>query len=84
MKMTNKNKYTKLEIKLYEDLTKIHITYTKMIRIISERFSILSKNQRTDDKKKKWIGNIFEELIEIRKILKEAKIPKKFLILNKL
>ncbi len=76
-----KRKYTELEIELYEKLAEIHFIYTKIVKTISGRFSIAPEQRRNNNK---WKTNVFDELIKMRKVLKQAKIPKKFFIINSL
>ncbi len=77
-----KKKYTKLEIKLYEDLAKIHSIHNKM----SETFknNILNYARQNEKEMDKWVMKIVYSLVDFKEVLKEIKIPKKFLILNSL
>ncbi len=77
-----KNKYTKLEIELYENLAKIYFIHDEMI----ETFRNNVPNYANQNKKEmgKWVLKIVYFSSDLRKVLDEAKIPKKFLILNKL
>ena len=75
-------KYTKKEIELYERLTEIGIISENM----SKMFSKSIQNYANQKKKEmdKWVGKIVNNLVDLNKVLKKTKIPKKFLILNKL
>ena len=75
-------KYTDKEIRLYEGLTEIGIISENM----SEIFSKSVQNYANQKKKEmdKWVGKIVNNLVDLNKVLKKTKIPKKFRILNKL
>ncbi len=75
--MTTK-KYTKKEIELYGNLAKVYSVHKKMMSIFNDNIVklVVGKN----DVIKEFIGNLWD----MELILKEAKIPKKILILNSL
>ncbi len=77
-----KKKYTKLEIKLYEDLAKIYSVHKKMTETFSK--NILNYSRQTKKEMDKWVMKIVQHLVEFDKVLRGVKIPKKFLIINKL
>ena len=68
--------YTKLEIKLYEKLTQVSLAYKKF----SEEFL----GSISDVKNNKKMKDTFTRFIELGAIMGNIKIPKKFLILNRL
>lgn len=75
-------KYTKLEIELYEKLTEIHLIQNKMSKIFSNNvINYANQNKKELDL---WVRKIVYNLVGLDKVLEEAKIPKKFLILDKL
>ncbi len=73
-------KYTDKEIKLYEVLAKINSANNDMIRVFANNIGELLKIENSNE----WMDKFTKELFVINEILKKAKIPKKFLILNKL
>jgi len=80
--MDKKKEYTKLEIELYERLTKIYFIQNKMSKIFSNNI----RNYANQSKKELdlWVRKIVYNLVGLDKVLEEAKIPKKFLILEEL
>lgn len=68
--------YTDKEIRLYGVLTKLHFINEDLAKSIYAYF--------VKGKKEEKMMEIFENQIKISKVLKQIKIPKKFLILNKL
>lgn len=69
-------KYTELEIELYEKLTKISLNFKK--------FSEVFYDSLLHSKDYKGIKNTLIKFIELEGLIRHIKIPKKFLILNKL
>lgn len=75
-------KYTKKEIKLYEALTNIYSVSNEMFEIFNKNIFNYANQDR--EQMNRWVRKIVDNLVELDRVLKEAKIPKKFLILNKL
>lgn len=71
-----KKQYTKLEIKLYERLTQIILAFGG--------FSEKWKDSVINYKDNKKIRKTIEEFVNLSNLIGDTKIPKKFLILNKL
>lgn len=74
-------KYTKLEIELYEKLVDILLYFKEFEKSFVER--LYSPKKLTDMEMDKLYKS-FEDFIRLSKTIKSTKIPKKFLILNKL
>ena len=77
-----KNKFTKNEIRLYEVLAKLSEENSNLQRLIGENITLLVK-----EKSKEWdifTEKLMDNMIIKNKILNEAKIPKKFMILENL
>ena len=72
--------YTKSEIKFYEKLAEISSIRTDMVKVVSWNFGKILEVS----KQHKWLKEFMEKVWELDKIISRAKIPKKFLILNKL
>lgn len=76
--MNKKKELTKLETKLYEELTEFHNICKRLDKDLVNYIIV------GDDKKREKLEKLIKSLVKIRNILKKTKIPKKFLILNKL
>jgi len=72
--------YTEKEIELYEVLAKINSANNDIIRVFENNIGELLKIENSN----KWMDEFTEKIFVINDILKKTKIPKKFLILNKL
>ncbi len=73
-------RYTKKEIKFYEILAKINSANNEMIRVFANNIGELLKIENSN----RWMDEFTDKIFEINHILKKTKIPKKFMILNKL
>jgi len=73
-------KYTKKEIELYERLTEIGIISENMSKIFSK--SVQNYANQKKKEMNKWVGKIVNNLVDLNKVLKKTKIPKKFRILK--
>lgn len=77
------NKYTTKEIRLYEILAKLNKETNNLNDLIADNLSSLAKSK--DDSFDNFISKLMKITIDLHKIFdREAKIPKKFLILRDL
>lgn len=76
--MGKKKEYTKLEIELYEKLTDIFLYFKEFEKSFVEK--LYSPKKISEDK----LYKTFEDFSRLSKSIQITKIPKKFLILNKL
>ncbi len=78
----DKREYTELERELYEKLAKIFPIRNEMVSIFSN--NVFNYARQNKEEMSKWIMKIVNNLVKLDKVLEEAKIPKKFMILDSL